>query len=474
MSEERTRYLTTEDVRALIAAAQHPAQPEVLVVRTLRDRDLITAEVSRTLEAEIQRSQGNADAILMHVQSNGSIDQRQAVILLADALSGRRMESTVVQRAADVAMSTLAIHAEMLTASTRNSKDREVSVEAFEVVCGSLNAAPSEIKKVAVSVGKELVTKIASSRGEILSRKRLTLRVIFACSELEATSISQIIEAALSQNIVHTYDIVHNESAFCQSIKDPAAVQALATRANTEADLSAAVSVVSRITNLITQGKYVRILCKQYGDNKKPTLDDVQNMKPGLDALVELHVAAPATSAASHDEALLRRWAAIHPSEAKGLISAADKIGTARAPFTERFKKERVASERTSIAKRFVKESIIPAKQIVLLVGGSYSHDVVAAFNELHSADPVWGDWIFKERSQTIKIGEIDEAVGSVRCAGVVIIARPAGHTVVEQAKVAVTKHSKQHIVIHNSSKTALREGLTSLLVELASARAVA
>jgi hypothetical protein len=96
----------------------------------------------------------------------------------------------------------------------------------------------------------------------------------------------------------------------------------------------------------------------------------------------------------------------------------------------------------------------------------------VAAFNELHPADPVWGDWIFKERSQPIKSGEVDEAIASLRCVGVVIVAKPAGHTIVNQAKDAVKRHGKPHVTIHNSSKNALRNGLVELLLNLHMANA--
>ena len=116
----------------------------------------------------------------------------------------------------------------------------------------------------------------------------------------------------------------------------------------------------------------------------------------------------------------------------------------------------------------------MPAKQIVLLVGGTYSHDVIDAFNEFHPANPVWGEWILKERVQPLKSGEIDERIGSVKCAGVVIIAKPAGHSIVEQARTAVGRHRKTHVIIHNSSKNALREGLTSLLVKLSTKKEVA
>jgi acyl-CoA reductase-like NAD-dependent aldehyde dehydrogenase len=71
-----------------------------------------------------------------------------------------------------------------------------------------------------------------------------------------------------------------------------------------------------------------------------------------------------------------------------------------------------------------------------------------------------------------VVIGEVDEAIGSLRCVGVVIVAKPAGHTIVNQAKDAVKRHGKPHVTIHNSSKNALRNGLIELLLNLHMANA--
>ena len=73
-----------------------------------------------------------------------------------------------------------------------------------------------------------------------------------------------------------------------------------------------------------------------------------------------------------------------------------------------------------------------------------------------------------KERLQPLKSGEVDEAVASPNCAGVVIILKPAGHMITEQAKTAAQRHKKPFVSINNSSKSALRDGLRSLLVNMA------
>jgi hypothetical protein len=240
------------------------------------------------------------------------------------------------------------------------------------------SAASQELLQISF----ELISKIASSSGEISHRKRLTLQVIQAALKVAPAAVGRLVENGLSHGVLRTYDVVHDAVLLNASIKNLEALLALAARAEAEADLSAACSVAGKITDEAAAGRYMRTLCKQFGDGKKPTFADAQSVQAGLAALIKLHVAAPSAPAASHDEALLRRWAIQYPSEASKLIAAADKIGAARAPFTERFKAERVGSERLALAKRHVKECVVPAKQIVLLVGGTYSHDVIDAFNE--------------------------------------------------------------------------------------------
>jgi hypothetical protein len=467
MSEERKPYMTLEDARALLAAVEQPGQPQLPLVRTLRDRGLIPVDLFKQLEGEIQRSQGQADAILEYVTAGGEINPEQALKLLIAALNGDVLNETAIARAVEVAAPSLNGAQAELVAAVRSSHDREVSVKAFKRMCAFSSSLSNASSQTLLEISFELISKIASSSGEISHRKRLTLQVIQAALKVAPAAVGRLVENGLSRGVLRTYDVVHDAVLLNASINNLEALLAIAARAEAEADLSAACSVVGKITDEAGAGRYIRTLCKQFGDGKKPTLADAQSVQAGLAALIKLHVAAPSAPAASHDEALLRRWAIHYPSEASKLIAAADEIGAARAPFTERFKAERVGIERLALAKRHVKECVVPAKQIVLLVGGTYSHDVIDAFNEFHPANPVWGEWILKERVQPLKSGEIDERIGSVKCAGVVIIAKPAGHSIVEQAKVAVGRHEKTHVIIHNSSKNALREGLTNLLVKL-------
>ncbi len=468
MSEKRERYLTLEDARALLTASASSDDPKLPLARTLHERGLLSGEDFKVLEGEIQRAQGHADAILEHVRSGGEIDPEQATQLLVVALGGESIDTPELNRAAAIAGPNLGEVVNKLSGAVRASQNRERSVNAYESIVGAMKELDGTAAEHLIQIGIELMTKISSSSGEIGTRKALTLRIMRAALASDPSRIASVVEAALVRGVVRTYDIVHDSKLIGTCINDAGALLELGLRAETEADLSAACSVVAKISDQNALGKYMRTLSKQFGDGKKPTLTDVRQYSVGLTGLVKLHVAAPSTPAASHDEALLRRWASLHPSQAATFTAAATEIGAARAPYTERFKTERVGTERLTLAKRHVKEKIVPAKQIILLVGGTYSADIIDAFNEFHPADPVWGDWILKERLQPLKHGEVDERIGSVKCAGVVIIAKPAGHSIVDQAKVAVGRHGKTHVIIHNSSKRALRDGLTDVLVRLA------
>jgi len=474
MSEERKQYMTLEDARALLAAVEQPGQPQLPLIRALRERGPIPVDSFKQLEGETQRSQGQADAILEYVTAGGEINPEQALKLLIAALNGDVLNETAIARAVEAAAPSLNGAQAELVAAVRSSHDREASVKAFKRMCTFSSSRSDTGSQELLEIGLELITKIASNSGEISHRKRLTFEVIRASLTAAPAAVGRLVEAGLSRGVVRTYDVVHDAVLLNASIKNLEALLAIAARAESEADLSAAFSIAGTITDEAAAGRFMRSLCKQFGDGKKPTPEDAQNIQGGLAALVKLHVAAPSAPAASHDEALLRRWAILHPSEAPKLVAAANQIGAARAPFTEQFKAERIGSERIALAKRHVKECVVPAKQIVLLVGGTYSRDVIDAFNEFHPADPIWGDWILKDKLRPLKSGEIDERIGSVKCAGVVIIAKPAGHSIVEQARTAVGRHGKTHVIIHNSSKNALREGLTSLLVKLSTKKEVA
>jgi hypothetical protein len=451
----------------LVALVEHDPTLASQMLRILSDRGVASAELVRSEQARIALAHGDKIALIQHGESGGSVTAEQGIALLVEGLSGTFVSNEVLQRATTAALPVLAKEHGKLISAIRASQDRATSVSSLERMGLAAQGAPTAAQDAIVSLGIELIGKIASTAGEQNTRKNWTLRTMRACIALQPTAIGRLVESALAREVIYTYDLVHDQAISQLAAADEISLRQLVNRAESSADLTAASSLASRVEDQALRGQYLRLLLKQFGDQRTPSAEAVTSVLPALDALVRLHEAAPEKPAASHDEAALRRWASLQPAHATTLIAAAEQIGAARAPHTERFKQERVVSARLGIAKQYVKESIIANHKLVILVGGTYSHDVVAAFNELHPADPVWGDWIFKERSQPIKSGEVDEAIGSIRCVGVVIVAKPAGHTIVNQAKDAVRRHSKPHVTIHNSSKNALRNGLIELLLNL-------
>ena len=451
----------------LVALVEHDPTLASQMLRILSDRGVASADLVRSEQSRIALVHGDKTALIQHGESGETVTPKQGVALLVEGLSGASVSNEVLQRATTAALPVLAKEHGKLISALRASQDRATSVSTLERMGLAAQGAPTDAQHSVVNLGIELIGKIASTAGEQTTRKNWTLRTMRACIALQPTAIGRLVESALAREVIYTYDLVHDQAIAQLAVTDEASLRQLVNRAESSADLTAASSLVGRVEDEKLRGQYLRLLLKQFGDQRTPSVEAVTSVLPGLDALVRLHEAAPEKPAASHDEAVLRRWASLHSAHATTLIAATEQIGAARAPHTERFKQERVASARLGIAKQYVKESIIANHKLVILVGGTYSHDVVAAFNELHPADPVWGDWIFKERSQPIKSGEVDEAIGSIRCAGVVIVAKPAGHTIVNQAKDAVRRHSKPHVTIHNSSKNALRNGLIELLLNL-------
>jgi hypothetical protein len=454
----------------LVALVEHDPTLASQMLRILSDRGVASAGLVRSEQARIALAHGDKIALIQHGESGGSVTVEQGIALLVEGLSGTSVSNEVLQRATTAALPVLAKEHGKLISAIRASQDRATSVSSLARMGLAAQGAPTAAQDAIVSLGIELIGKIASTAGEQNTRKNWTLRTMRACIALQPTAIGRLVEAALAREVIYTYDLVHDEAISQLAVADEGSLRQLVNRAESSADLTAASSLVGRVEDEKLRGQYLRLLLKRYGADHEPSADTVRSVAPSLENLVQLHKSTPSAPAASHDEALLRRWANFYPDQSVQLIKHADQIGAARAPHTEQFRQLRLESERTAVAKRFVKEVIVPNKQIILLVGGSFTSGVVDAFNEFHPPSPQWGDWIFKEREQPLKHGEIDEAIGSPKCAGVVIILKPAGHMIVEQARDAAKRHKKSSISISNSSKTALRDGLRALLVHMARA----
>ena len=454
----------------LIELLEHDPGLALSVLAVLEEAELADGKFVRTQRARLSLARGDRGALIEHGASGAELTSQQATDLLAEALSGAQVPEAAIANAATL-LSPLSQRAKgQLIAAIRASQDRGVAVGAYEVICKVGERTQHGEHQAIIDLGIEIFARIAAAAGEIGQRKALTLRAMRAAVAIQPSATGRVLDESLKLGVVRSYDLVHDKAISTVAVMHPAAAKSIVVRAESGADLEAATLLVEKFTDDSRRGEYLRAVCKRYGDDHEPTQKAAEIVAAGMGALVALHQAAPATQAASHDEALLRRWAKSHPSLSVQILRCADQIGTARAPHTEQFRQQRIVSERTSIAKRFVKEVIVANKQIILLVGGSFTDGIVDAFNEFHPANPQWGEWILKERAQPLKHGEVDEAVGSPRCAGVVIILKPAGHMIVEQARDAAKRHKKPSISINNSSKTALRDGLRALLVSMARA----
>jgi hypothetical protein len=452
----------------LIALLEHDPTLALSVLALLEEAGIANSEFVRAHRKRLRLARGDRGALIEHGASGAELTTQQATDLLAEALSGTHIPEAAIGNAVGRASPLSRSAKGQLISAIRVTQDRGTSVSAYEAICAADRQNPSNDPMATIDLGIELIARIAATTGELSSRKALTFRVIRVGLALAPIAAGRIIDEALKCGVVRTYDVVHDKAVSAAVVADDIAAKSLVNRAESGADLEAAALLVPRINDEGRRGRYLRALCKRYTDDHQPTEKAAKSVAIGIDSLVAIHEATPSAEAASHDEALLRRWAIIFTDLREKFSASADQIAAARAPHSQRYKQEHVESEQTAVAKRFVKERIVPAGQFILLVGGSFTKDLVNAFNEFHPPVPTWGDWIVKDRSQPLKKGEVDDRVASPNCAGVVIILKPAGHMIVEQAKTAVQRHGKPSVVINNSSKSALRDGLRSLLVRMA------
>ena len=451
----------------LIALVDYDPSLALSVLAVLEEEGVAGTEFIRAERARLNLARGDSSALVELGMSGAELTPKHAIDLLVQAFSGASMPEAVTRRAVLFAHPLTPAMQGKLISTLRTTQDKVVAVEVFEQVSKASEEIPNADRRAWVVIGVELIGRIGTTAGEIRQRKLLTLSVLRATVTLSREQLGSALDQAFRLGAVRSYDVATDAIIAAAAAEELAVCLPIVQRAESRADLEASALIVELI-KAPHRGAYVRALCKQYGDQHVPTLKVVKSLLAGLEPLAALHEAAPSTQAASHDEALLRRWARSFPLLAPSYLAIADRIGKARAPYTERHKREHAESEQTALAQRFVKEHIVANGKIILLVGGSYAKGIIDAFNEFHPPVPTWGDWIMKERLQPLKSGEVDEAVASPNCAGVVIILKPAGHMITEQAKTAAQRHKKPFVSINNSSKSALRDGLRSLLVNMA------
>ena len=450
----------------LVALVEHDPNVASQMLRILSDHGVASAELVRSEQARIALAHGDKTALVQHGESGETLTPKQGIALLVEGLGGTSISNEVLQRATTAALPVLAKEHGKLISALRASQDRAIAVSTLERMGLAAQAAPADAQHSIVNLGIELIGKIASTAGEQTTRKNWTLRTMRACISLQPTAIGRLVEAALAREVMYTYDLVHDQAISQLAAADEASLRQLANRAESGADLTAASSLVGRVEDEKLQGQYLRSLLKQFGDQRTPSTEAVTDVLPGLDALVRLHEAAPEKPAASHDEALLGRWAALYPN-VQALQDAATRIGVARSahkPATQATARE---AERLAAAIKFIKEVVIPNDYRIVAVGGERTRAAAEAFDEFGESPPQWGDWMTKEKQAPLSGYKIPEQISSPKCVGVLIITNPASHAMTNQAKEAAEKAGRPFVWIEYATKKKIREGIKSLVEKI-------
>ena len=450
----------------LVALVEHDPTLAAQMLRILSDRGVASADFLRSEQARIALAHGDKTALIQHGESGEIVTPKQGIALLVERLSGASVSNEVLQRATTAALPILAKEHGKLISALRASQDRATSVATLERMGLASQAAPTDAQHSIVNLGIELIGKIASTAGEQTTRKNWTLRTMRACIALQPSAIGRVLEAALAREVIYTYDLVHDQEISQLAVADEVSLRQLVSRAESSADLTAASSLVGRVEDEKLRGQYLRLLLKQFGDQRTPSAEAVKSVLPGLDALVGLHEAAPEKPAASHDEALLGRWAALYPN-LQALQDAATRIGEARSthkPATQATARE---AERLVAAIKFIKEVVIPNDYRIVAVGGERTKAAAEAFDEFGKSPPQWGDWTTKEKQAPLSGYKIPEQISSPKCVGVLIITNPASHAMTNQAKEAAEKAGRPIVWIEYATKKKIREGIKSLVEKI-------
>jgi hypothetical protein len=434
------------------------------MLRILSDRGVASAELVRSEQSRIALAHGDTIALIQHGESGGPITAEQGIALLVEGLSGTSVSNEVLQRATTAALPALAKEHGRLISALRATQDRATSVLTLERIGLAAQGASTDAQHSIVNLGIELIGKIASTAGEQTTRKNWTLRTMRACISLQPSAIERVVQAALEREVMYTYDLVHDQAISQLAAKEESALRQIVNRSESSADLTAASSLVRHIEDESLRGRYLRLLFKQFGDQRTPSVEAAQSVLPGLDALVCLHEAAPEKPAASHDEALLGRWAALYPN-LHALLNAKQRIGVARSSHTPTAQATAREAQRLAAAIKFIKEVVIPNDYRIVAVGGEKTRAAAEAFDEFGESPPQWGEWLTKEKQVPLSAYKIPEQIASPKCVGVLVITNPASHAMTNQAKEAAEKAGLPLVWIEYATKKRIREGM-KLLVE--------
>ena len=465
MSEEREPYMTLEDARALLAAVEQPEKPQLPLVRTLRDRGLIPVDLFKQLEGEIHRSQGQADAILQHAESGGQLDVDHALTLVVTGLRGGLYSEKALSASIAVLKPYLADH------STPLVRAIELSTNADQLA----SVASSVIQQCAIPADTEFATrfgitavrKLSGLAGELGTRKTRALKILLASTTLDTEGLRRLIDESLKCGPLRAFDIAQQPQLKSITAKKPILHAVLVARANTEADLNAAAELFLSVDAVADHATVMHNLLKRYAEDVKPSVQAVKAISGALNPLVVQHEEKPETGAASHDAALLLRWAKEHPS-IQALQAAANRIEAARKEYKPAVQLEAKEKERLESAIRFIRDEIVPGGLKIIAVGGKKSAAADAAFDEFGKSPPQWGEWITKEYNQALNSYQIQENIQSPKCIAVLIITKPASHALTNQAKEAAEKAGRPVVWIEEATKKKIREGMKALVEKIA------
>ena len=453
----------------LIELLEHDPGLALSVLAVLEEAELADGEFVRTQRARLSLARGDRGALIEHGASGAELTPQQAIDLLAEALAGTPVPPKAIGNAVGCAFPLSQRAKGQLISAIRATQDRGVSVSAYEAICTVAGKNPSIDCATIVDLGANLVARIAATTGELSARKTVSLRTIRATLALAPSAAGRILDEALKARVVRSYDVVHDKAISASTVTDDTAVKAVVNRAESGADLEAAALLVPRIDDDGRRGRYLRALFKRYGDDHEPTRKAAESVAAGIDALVALHAAAPSAGAASHDHALLRRWAEVHPAMLE-LRSASDRIDALRAEHKPSTQAGFDEARRMKNAIEFIRSHIVPNDLRIVAVGGAKSSAANDAFDEFGKSPPQWGEWLVKERNAPLTGDQIPETIASPKCVGVLVITNPAGHAMTNQAKEAAERHSKPIVWIPYATKKNIREGIKRLTEKIKAA----
>lgn len=464
MNETRDRYVTIEDARELVAAAGTSMQPGLPIVRKLHERGLLSVEDFKLLEGEIQRAEGKIDALIEHADNGRELDPTQAAILFAAAVgSGPRSKASFDASVIRLAQS-LTESLEVILRGVEQATDPDrLAVAAERLLQGE--AQPTE-SSVRAQIASTALRKLSTLAGELGERKRRSLRVLASAAYLEEQHFESALDEALKHGPLRSYDIATNTS-LGKIVGGRARLhQIIVKRASSEADLHAVAELLGRATTSEAHAEIVHQILKRYGEATSPTPNAARAVAGAAAPLVARHLSAPTTGAASHDAAALARWAKLFP-QLPELAASAQQIDEARSEHKPAVQAEARERARMENAIRFIREVVIPNGSVIVAVGGMRTPAAHDAFDEFGKSPPNWGEWLTKERSQALNNYQIAELIESPRCIGVLVITKPASHSLTNQAKNAAERAGRPIVWIEEATKKKIREGTKQLIEKI-------